>query len=112
MSKVTLVFAVLLGIALGIFMYYFPSVGEKGFMVVFSFSILNIIVYWLFNTQFLGKDNVALFFMALNFVKDIIWAAGILYFVEEDKPLKYLALFTFFAASIPLYTAVVSKINK
>ncbi|MBP7174092.1 MAG: hypothetical protein KBA33_08520 [Cloacibacterium sp.] len=112
LGKVTLIFVLLLGIALGIFGYYFPSDWERGFAVVFSFVLLNAIVYWISNAHFLGKDNAALLFMILNFVKDIVWAAGVLYFVEEDKPLKYLALFTFFVASIPLYIVITSKINK
>ena len=81
-------------------------------IIVFSILILNIIVYYLFSNFLIKRNDPGLRFLGFNLLKDLIWVAVILFFIDKTKVNFLFLSLIFLASSFILYYFVIIKLNK
>ena len=69
-------------------------------------------VYYLFKRILIKGNNPGLRFLGINLLKDVIWLALILFFIDKTKVNFLILSLMFLISSFIIYYFVVIKLNK
>ncbi len=79
---------------------------------VFSLFVLNTIIYYVFSNHLIKGINPGMKFLGINLLKDIIWIAVVLFFIDKTKVNFLILCLIFLLSSFLIYYFVVLKLNK
>lgn len=76
------------------------------------FALSNVV--WLYYKKVLSKnkENLALKFLMINMLKDVVWAMSLGYYFKSSQITILYLVIVFIFGSVPLYTLLIQDLNK
>lgn len=109
LDKINLFIYAIVGVFVGYFLFAYGEYAVQIGGIVLSFVLLNGLLLYYYGTF---KENAAMKFLGLNFLKDIIWAVFWMFIIKKNEILTIFLGAIFLFLSIPLYISVIRRMKK